>query len=73
MFTTLIEKILLEFLGEYIDGIKNSMDVALLKGKITIEKVSLKKDFFNNLSLPLRLAFSLIESIKIHIPWSSLK
>lgn len=73
MFSTIIEKILLEILGEYIDGIKNSMDVALLKGKITIENVSLKRDFFNNLSLPLRLGFSLVEAINIHIPWSSLK
>ncbi len=49
------------------------MDVALLKGKIKIENVSLKPDFFNNLSLPLRLSFSKIESINIHIPWTSLK
>jgi hypothetical protein len=53
-----MERVMLQFLGDYIDGIKNSMDVALLKGKIKIENVSLKKDFFDNLSLPLRLGYS---------------
>lgn len=58
MFSTIMERVMLQFLGDYIDGIKNSMDVALLKGKIKIENVSLKKDFFDNLSLPLRLGYS---------------
>lgn len=36
MLSAIIEKILLQYLGRYIDGIKNSMDVALLKGIIKI-------------------------------------
>ena len=64
---------MISFLGEYIDGIRNSMDVALLRGRIRIENVSLRREFFDNLSLPIRLGFSRVESIDVHIPWTNLK
>lgn len=40
---------------------------------MTIENVSLKPSFVNELGLPFTLKFSHIEKIHINIPWTSLK
>lgn len=69
----IIESVLVKHLGKYIDGLKNSLDVGLFDGEVTIENVSLKPSFVNSLGLPFTLKFSHIEKIHISIPWSKLK
>jgi hypothetical protein len=69
----IIESVLVTHLGKYIDGLKNSLDIGLLDGEVTIENVSLKPSFVNELGLPFTLKFSHIEKIHINIPWTSLK
>jgi hypothetical protein len=69
----IIESVLVKHLGKYVDGLKNSLDIGLLDGEVTIENVSLKSSFINGLNLPFTLAFSHIEKIHIDIPWTSLK
>ena len=43
----IIESVLVKHLGKYIDGLKNSLDIGLLDGEVTIENVSLKPSFIN--------------------------
>lgn len=69
----IIESVLVKHLGKYIDGLKNSLDIGLLDGEVSIENVSLKPSFVNELGLPFTLKFSHIEKIHISIPWTSLK
>lgn len=69
----IIEGVLVKYLGKYIDGLKNSLDIGLLDGKVTIDNVSLKTSFVNELGLPFTLKFSHIEKISINIPWTKLK
>ena len=61
----IIESVLVKHLGKYVDGLKNSLDIGLLDGEVTIENVSLKSSFINYLGLPFTLRYSQIE--KIHI------
>ena len=69
----IIESLLVKYLGKYVDGLKNSLDIGLLDGEVSIENVSLKASFINDMGLPLTLKFSHIEKIHIDIPWTSLK
>ena len=43
----IIESLLVKHLGSYIDGLKNSLDIGLFDGEISIENVSLKPTFIN--------------------------
>jgi hypothetical protein len=43
----IIESVLVKHLGKYVDGLKNSLDIGLLDGEVTIENVSLKASFIN--------------------------
>jgi hypothetical protein len=47
MFSSIIETVLTKFLGKYVDGIKNAMDINIMTGNATIEKISLRPEFIN--------------------------
>lgn len=47
MFSSIIESVLVKFLGKYVDGIKNNMDFNIITGNATIEKISLRPEFIN--------------------------
>ena len=54
----IIESLLVKYLGKYVDGLKNSLDIGLLDGEVSIENVSLKASFINDMGMPLTLKFS---------------
>ena len=68
-----METVLVKHLGKYIDGIKNNMDISLISGNVTIENISLRPEFINELGLPFSLKFSHINKIIINVPWTNLK
>lgn len=36
MFSSIMETVLVKFLGKYVDGIKNNMDVNIINGNVTV-------------------------------------
>lgn len=73
MFATIMESLLVKHLGKYLDGIKNNMDISFISGNITIDNISLRPEFINELGLPFTLKFSHVSRILINVPWTSLK
>ena len=73
MFATILETVLIKHLGKYLDGIKKNMDISILNGEITIDNLSIKPEFINELELPFILRFSHINKILINVPWANLK
>lgn len=50
MFTGIIETILLHHVGKYLNGLdKNSFNVGLIDGEITIENIGLNNTLFDEL------------------------
>lgn len=48
MFTSIIETILLHHVGKYLNGLdKNSFNVGLIDGEITIENIGLNNTLFD--------------------------
>lgn len=72
MLSGILENVLVRFLGRYVDGIKNNIDVGIT-GNATIQKISLRPEFINELGLPFTLKYSHISKMIINVPWASLK
>jgi len=73
MFERLLEKVLLNVLGPYIEGIdRNNFKLGLWKGKVSISQVALKPDILEMFDLPLKMNYSSIGNLSISIPWKNL-
>jgi len=70
MFELLLEKLLLKYLGRFIQGLdKNNLHLGVFSGNIIIENVSLKKNILEILGLPMDVIFSDIKKLQIIVPW----
>jgi len=69
----IIESVLVSELGQYLDGLKDNLDVSFFNGEVKMNNVSLKKSFINQLNLPFNLLFSHIQHVHIDVPWTNLK
>jgi len=73
MFETILEKILLKYLGEYLSGLNSSnLHIGVLKGDILIENVTIRPEVIEKLDLPLKMIYSNIGKMQVRIPWTSL-
>jgi vacuolar protein sorting-associated protein 13A/C len=68
-----METVLVKFLGKYVDGIKSNLDVSILTGDVSLEKISIRPEFINELGLPFVLKYSHVSKIIINVPWTNLK
>jgi len=59
MLETILEKILVAYFGEYLEGINSSnLHVGVMKGDIVVENVSLRRSVLEKLDLPFRIQYS---------------
>ncbi|CAK68476.1 unnamed protein product (macronuclear) [Paramecium tetraurelia] len=73
MFEKLIENILQQVLGEYIDGLdQQSLKVGIWSGEAKIENLRLKPDAFIKLDLPFLVKYSKLGTLNLNIPWKNL-
>lgn len=73
MFEKLLEKILKDVLGEFIDGIDTKkLNIGIWSGSVEIVNVSLKPKLLATFGLPFRIAYSNISRLSIIIPWKNL-
>ena len=73
MFERILEKILVNQLGQYIEGLdKHSLKMSVWSGNISISNISVKPEVLNLLELPLKMKFSFVKKLELNIPWKSL-
>ena len=73
MFEKLLEKILKDVLGEFIDGIDTKkLNIGVWSGSVEIVNVSLKPKLLATLGLPFKIIYSNICRLNIVIPWKNL-
>lgn len=73
MFESLLERILIKILGNYVEGIDaNNLKIGIWSGNVVIQNVQIKKDVLNMLELPIELSFSRIGKLQLTVPWKNL-
>ena len=72
MFIKLIEQLLLKYLGDYLEGIDQSnLSLGLGSSTLSLEKIKLKAKATNDLKLPFKLTFGLINKLVLSISWKT--
>jgi len=73
MFELLLEKVLLNIVGPYIQGIdRQNLQLGIWNGNVTVHNVSIKPEVLKNLELPFKLKFSSVGKLTALIPWANL-
>ena len=72
MFEKLIEQLILKYLGDYIEGIDpENLSLGLWSGTLSLEKIKLKAKAIDDLKLPFKLSFGLINKLSLSISWKT--
>ena len=72
MFEKLIEQLLLKYLGDYIEGIDpDNLSLGLWSGTLSLEQIKLKAKAIDDLKLPFKLTFGLINKLILSISWKT--
>ena len=72
MFEKLIEQLILKYLGDYIEGIDpENLSLGLWSGILSLEKIKLKAKAIDDLKLPFKLSFGLINKLILSISWKT--
>jgi len=73
MFEKVLEKILLNNVGQFIDGIdKNNLKIGIWSGDIVIQNIAVKPEVLAMLDLPFRMRYSFVGKLSVSVPWKSL-
>jgi len=73
MFERVLEKILLNVIGPYVDGIdKSNLKVGIWSGKAEVSNISVKPEVLSMFDLPLQMIFSSIGKLSLSVPWKYL-
>jgi vacuolar protein sorting-associated protein 13A/C len=73
MFESILEKILVNNLGQFIEGLdRDNLKLSIWSGNIVIENISIKPEVLNMLELPVKMKFSYLGRLKLSVPWKSL-
>jgi len=73
MFERVLEKVLLNVIGPYVDGIdKSNLKIGIWSGKVEVHNISVKPEVLAMFDLPLQMIFSSIGKLSLSIPWKNL-
>ena len=73
MLETILEKVLLNNVGQYIDGIdKSNLKIGIWSGNIVIQNISVKPEVIQMLGLPVKMKYSFVGKLTVSVPWTSL-
>lgn len=73
MFERLLEILLKQVLGEYVDNLDSQkLSVSIWSGLIQLNDLKLRKDLFHKLNLPFDLKLGTIKSLTFELPWTRL-
>ena len=72
MFEKIIEKIILQFFGDYIENLdSNKLSLGLLSGSLSLKDIKIKSKKINEMKLPFKLLFGNIGELNMKIPWTN--
>lgn len=73
MFETILERILLQTLGEYLEGIDRAkLRLEIWKGQVNFENLSIKPSAIRSLEMPFKMEFSQIRKFSMKFPWKNI-
>jgi vacuolar protein sorting-associated protein 13A/C len=68
MFEGMLERVLTEYFGEYIDGLdKSHLSVGLLSGQVSLRDLTLRTSALDELRLPLDVRAGFLRSLLIQV------
>ena len=73
MFQALLESLLKRVIGQYVEDLdKHALNVSVYSGEIDLHDLTLKKDIFDGLGIPVKLILGRIKKLYIKVPWNAL-
>jgi vacuolar protein sorting-associated protein 13A/C len=73
MFESVLESVLNQILGKYIEGLTAAdLNVSIWNGDVKLQNVRLRADIFKQFKLPLELVFGRIGNLQVSVPWKSI-
>lgn len=73
MFEAILERILLQTLGDYLDGIDRSkLSLEIWNGQVDFENISVKPNVIGKLKMPFKMEFSQVRKLSIRLPWKKI-
>ena len=72
MLEGVLERLLLDRLGEYVDLPKDSIQIGVWSGEIILDNVTLRPSCLTRLKLPVDVSLGKLRKMHIKVPWSSL-
>ena len=72
MFEKIIEKIIIQYFGDYIENLDlDKLNLGLLSGNLTLEEIKLKEKKINEYNLPFKLISGILKKLIIKFPWTN--
>ena len=73
MFEKILEKVLLNNVGQFIEGIdKNNLKIGIWSGDIVIQNIAVKPEVIQMLELPVKMKYSFVGKLSVSVPWKNL-
>eukprot|EP00474_Spongospora_subterranea_P004384 CRZ04842.1 hypothetical protein [Spongospora subterranea] len=72
MLEGILERLVVDRLGEYVDLPKDSIHVGIWSGEIVLDNLSLKPSCLTRLKLPVNVSLGVLKRLQVKVPWASL-
>ena len=73
MFETILEKLLVQYVGQFVEGIdRENLHLGIWGGSFFIQNVRVNPGVIDSLELPLKITYSHIGGLMLKVPWKSL-
>jgi vacuolar protein sorting-associated protein 13A/C len=72
MLEGLLEKVLIQYLGQYLEFEKDKLKVGIWSGDIQLHNIQLKPSALDALRLPIKVYTGFLSSLIVSIPWKNL-
>ena len=72
MLEGVLERLLLDRLGEYVELPRDSIQIGVWSGEIILDNVALRPSCLTRLKLPVDVSLGRLREMHIKVPWSSL-
>lgn len=72
MLEGVLERLILDRLGEYVDLPKDSIQVGVWSGEIVLDNVALRPSCLTRLKLPINVRLGRLRRLHVKVPWASL-
>ena len=73
MAKSLLLWVLVEYLGEYVEGLDaENLRVGVLSGMLEFKNLKLKRSALDVLDIPVEVSHGCLQSLQVSVPWTAL-